>query len=106
MENLNLVNDTDVELLEALVHSAAFAALRRLIGGYQEQCMGILLTSKDSSKLFETQGRMIGSKVIIELPLLLTQQREKKRKEEIKKQEILEKKQKLARSVGQQVNKS
>lgn len=72
------IEETDLDLLESLIKSPVFSALKRAVSRYQESCYSVLTTSKDAPKLFETQGRIIGSNVLVKLPeLLVTQRRQK-----------------------------
>lgn len=83
--NLNTeYQDSDVVLLEALIKSPAWAALRRALDVYRRQCESVLHTSAETHKLFQTQGRIMGIKVVEELPGMLVSRRElqEKRKQQ------------------------
>lgn len=76
----------DIAMLDSLIRSPAFGALKRVLNKYRESCQSVLLNSKDATALFQTQGRMIGLNVIETLPALLVAQRnEKIKREELKK---------------------
>lgn len=68
--------------LEALVKSPVYGALKVLLDGYRHECLTILTTSKDTHKIFETQGRLIGLNVIENLPAVVVRQLEEGRKKD------------------------
>lgn len=70
------ISEDDVVMLEALVRSPAFGALKRMLGSYRQQCQSHLLTTKNPPKLFEIQGRIIGINVIENLPGILVARRQ------------------------------
>lgn len=71
----SILQEADLILLESLVKSPVFSALKRCIEGYRRQCISVLSQSKDTAILFETQGRLIGMSVVETLPVMLVNQR-------------------------------
>lgn len=85
------LNEDQLQLIEALVKSPVFDALKALIESYREQCISELMSEKNPSKLFEIQGRLIGVNVVQTLPLVRAQQLEAKRKKDKEKEEEAQK---------------
>lgn len=88
MENFfeDLAED-DVILLESLIKSPVYSALKRALDRYRKECQSVLLTAENVHKLYQTQGRIIGINVIEQLPSLMVHRRQVKLKaEETKKQ--------------------
>lgn len=75
-EFVSLVPEEDLILLDALVKSPAFGALKRLVEAYKKRCMADLVSATDASRLFQTQGRIIGINVLETLPELVVRQRD------------------------------
>ena len=71
----------DLETLEFFVKSPAFGALKRVLKGHEDQCQSILATSKDTTEIFQTQGRLCGLRTLYQLGEIIVVQREKKMKE-------------------------
>lgn len=75
----------DVVLLESLVKSPVFGALKRALKKYEDVCMSELLSGNDTHKLYQTQGRVIGIRVVENLPVILVRrQKELERQAENK----------------------
>lgn len=83
---ISLGNEDDLILLETLIASPVFSALKRVLDKYRAQCQSVLLTETDTTKIFQTQGRIIGVNIVERLPSLLVAQRranlEKKKEKE------------------------
>lgn len=68
--------EDDLIMLEALIMSPAFAALKRALDKYRAACNSVLLSATESNRMFQTQGRIIGINTIENLPKILVQQRQ------------------------------
>lgn len=80
--------EEDVVMLEALIKSPVFAALKRLLEGYRKECFSKLCSSKDTHEIYQTQGRIIGMQVVEGLPGIVVRQRaERVKREEEKRQQ-------------------
>ncbi len=73
------MQENDLEMVEALVKSPAFAALVRVIEAQKQPLIAALVQSKDPDEVKQLQGRIQGMNMLANIPTLLTQQREKKR---------------------------
>lgn len=70
----------DLAMLDSLVKSPAFAALKRALAIYRDEARNVLDTATDTANIFRCQGRLAGLKVIENLPGLLVEQWTQKQK--------------------------
>lgn len=66
--------EEDLVMIESLVKSPAFGALKRLLNIYRQEALGVLKSSDDTHRIFQTQGRLIGMDIIENLPSLTVAQ--------------------------------
>lgn len=81
MEDL-VLSEEHIVMLESLIKSPAFLALKRLLASYRANCQNELLSASDVQKIFQIQGRLIGLQVIENLPSIVVHQRGEKLKRE------------------------
>lgn len=81
------IDDETVIMLETLIQSPAFTALKKVIAQYRATTHATLYTSNESHDLYRSQGVLIGLGVVENLPSLLVSQRQ----ENLKKAEQLKK---------------
>lgn len=81
----------DMEMLESLVKSPAFGALKRAIGQYRASVESQMLTVEDPHRIFNLQGQLVGLRVTENLPgLIVRRKTEIEKREELKRQTKVE----------------
>lgn len=65
------LSEEDFIMLESLVKSPVFGALKRVILMYRQEAQSVLETSSDTHKMFQAQGRIAGVKAIENVALLV-----------------------------------
>lgn len=70
-----IIPSDDIVMLESLIKSPAFGALKRVLKRYKDTYQSQLLTASDLKEVFGLQGRIVGMTVVEELPRLLVQRR-------------------------------
>lgn len=73
--------EADVLMLEALLKSPAWAALKRALDVYRSTCYSQIMEKSDPHELFEIKGRLLGLKFIENIPGVLVSQRNQKLKQ-------------------------
>lgn len=75
------MSDEDMAMVDSLVRSPVFGALKRLIRQHTEQAQGLLMSSDDHNAMLRLQGRIQGLHVIETLPELIVMQNDAKNKQ-------------------------
>lgn len=69
------IGTDDLVLLESLIKSPVFGALKRALSKYKDVCLAELLSGNDTHKLYQMQGRIAGINAIENLPVILVRRK-------------------------------
>lgn len=62
------IQEEDAILLETLISSPVFGAMKRLLDSYRKTCFSQLLTVNETNQIFKLQGIILGVNAIENLP--------------------------------------
>lgn len=72
------IEEDDVILLQSLIQSPAWVALKRSLKSYKAACESILLNGQDLYTIHRTQGLILGMNTVENLPRILVERQTKK----------------------------